>query len=90
MISSADLTISTLGPCQHPAPGMARDLATEAGGWVADDQKILFEDTAESLAGKAVTDLPTVEIAGPRRRIFFDPGKTTCAIVTCGGLCPGL
>jgi len=31
-----------------------------------------------------------LEIAGPREKIFFDPGKCTCAIVTCGGLCPGL
>jgi 6-phosphofructokinase 1 len=30
------------------------------------------------------------EMAGPREKIFFDPPKTTAAIVTCGGLCPGL
>jgi len=30
------------------------------------------------------------EAAGPRRRIFFDPAKTRAAVVTCGGLCPGL
>ncbi|MDR1368037.1 MAG: 6-phosphofructokinase, partial [Candidatus Accumulibacter sp.] len=30
------------------------------------------------------------EVAGPRRRIFFDPSKTRAGIVTCGGLCPGL
>ncbi len=30
------------------------------------------------------------EKAGPRCRIFFDPKKTKCAIVTAGGLCPGL
>lgn len=30
------------------------------------------------------------EAAGPRRKIFFDPEKTICAVVTCGGLCPGL
>jgi 6-phosphofructokinase 1 len=30
------------------------------------------------------------ESAGPREKIFFDPAKTTAAIVTCGGLCPGL
>lgn len=28
--------------------------------------------------------------AGPRKRIFFDPGATRAAIVTCGGLCPGM
>ncbi|MFI5459499.1 MAG: ATP-dependent 6-phosphofructokinase [Isosphaerales bacterium] len=30
------------------------------------------------------------EKAGPRRRIFFDPAHTRVAIVTCGGLCPGI
>jgi 6-phosphofructokinase 1 len=29
-------------------------------------------------------------LAGPRRRIFHDPATTTAAILTCGGLCPGL
>ncbi|MFR5646986.1 MAG: ATP-dependent 6-phosphofructokinase [Bilophila wadsworthia] len=31
-----------------------------------------------------------LELAGPRDRIYFDPSKTKCAIVTCGGLCPGI
>lgn len=30
------------------------------------------------------------ERAGPRRRIFFHPADVKAAIVTCGGLCPGL
>jgi 6-phosphofructokinase 1 len=30
------------------------------------------------------------ELAGPRAKLFFDPGKTRAGIVTCGGLCPGL
>lgn len=30
------------------------------------------------------------EMAGPRKEIFFDPKKTRIAIVTCGGLCPGI
>jgi Phosphofructokinase len=28
--------------------------------------------------------------AGPRRLLHFDPAKVNAAIVTCGGLCPGL
>ena len=28
--------------------------------------------------------------AGPRQKIFFDPSKLKSAMVTCGGLCPGL
>jgi 6-phosphofructokinase 1 len=31
-----------------------------------------------------------MEVAGPREKIFFDPSKLACGIVTCGGLCPGL
>lgn len=30
------------------------------------------------------------ELAGPRPKLYFDPSKTKCAIVTCGGLCPGI
>jgi len=30
------------------------------------------------------------ELAGPRAKLFFNPGKTRAGIVTCGGLCPGL
>ena len=31
-----------------------------------------------------------IEVAGPREKIFFEPEKISCAIVTCGGLCPGI
>ena len=27
---------------------------------------------------------------GPREYVFYDPKKVRAAIVTCGGLCPGL
>jgi len=35
-------------------------------------------------------DLILFEKAGPRKKLFFDPATTRAAIVTCGGLCPGL
>jgi 6-phosphofructokinase 1 len=37
-------------------------------------------------------DLPDLkfERAGARQRLFFEPKRTRAAIVTCGGLCPGL
>ena len=28
--------------------------------------------------------------AGPRRECWFDPAQTRAAVVTCGGLCPGI
>jgi 6-phosphofructokinase 1 len=38
------------------------------------------------------SDVPDIlfEKAGARKDIFFDPAHTTAAIVTCGGICPGL
>lgn len=40
--------------------------------------------------GNAPDDLMLFEKAGPRKKLFFDPAQTRAAIVTCGGLCPGL
>ncbi len=39
---------------------------------------------------KAGKKPPAFELAGPRNKIYFDPSKLKCGIVTCGGLCPGL
>jgi 6-phosphofructokinase 1 len=41
-------------------------------------------------AGPSPDDDLSFELAGPRSDLFFDPSTTTAAIVTCGGLCPGL
>ncbi|HPM45675.1 MAG TPA: 6-phosphofructokinase, partial [bacterium] len=35
-------------------------------------------------------DGPSFEKAGPREKLFFEPGETVSAVVTCGGICPGL
>ncbi|MCF7854207.1 MAG: ATP-dependent 6-phosphofructokinase [Candidatus Pacebacteria bacterium] len=50
-----------------------------------------FSDTAklEELAEKQAP-FPSFEKAGPRANIFHDPPWTRAAIVTCGGLCPGI
>ncbi|MEA2068664.1 MAG: ATP-dependent 6-phosphofructokinase [Verrucomicrobiota bacterium] len=39
---------------------------------------------------QSIDDIEYFELAGPREKLFFNPGKTTVGIVTCGGLCPGL
>ena len=41
-------------------------------------------------SGADLTPRLTFEVAGPRERIYFDPANTTAAVVTCGGLSPGL
>jgi 6-phosphofructokinase 1 len=48
------------------------------------DATLIKKITSEGL------EVPSFEKAGPREKLFFESGKTVSAIVTCGGLCPGL
>jgi 6-phosphofructokinase 1 len=82
-----DLTIETLGTAQVESP-----LLRGERHFVTDDEKILVYCHSEYLdtLRKSVQTPPMFERAGPRRKLFFDPKKLNCGIVTCGGLCPGL
>jgi 6-phosphofructokinase 1 len=83
--SDLDFTTARLGPCriQSPMSGVH---------FVADDERILYPARLEELKVwlDQGTDPPSMESAGPRERVFFEPSKLACGIVTCGGLCPGL
>ncbi len=58
---------------------------------VDDSNPLTLVMTSEELADLG-TDVLSMEFekAGPRANLYFDPSKTTCGIVTCGGLCPGI
>jgi 6-phosphofructokinase 1 len=60
--------------------------------FVKDDERIIYDVSLENFNRCLETrESPvTFEKAGPRENIFFEPAKTKVAIVTCGGLCPGL
>ena len=80
-----DLTISKMGEPRIPSPMPTTD-------FVRDDEHVLFHDKWATIkecfnSGK---EPPRFELAGPREKIYFDPSKLKCGIVTCGGLCPGL
>ncbi len=49
----------------------------------------LDKDYLDELDGKDPI-AASFEAAGPRENLYFDTSKTKCAIVTCGGLCPGI
>jgi 6-phosphofructokinase 1 len=80
-----DFTIETLGECTIPSPVVVNY-------YTPDDRRVLFNiDPLHFADRKGPDGSPlSVEVAGPRERIFFDPSKTKAAIVTCGGLCPGI
>jgi 6-phosphofructokinase 1 len=73
-------------PVQKSSPGMAMS------SFVSDDEGVLIDVTLSRYkeALKDGTPGPAFEFAGPREKIYFDPSKLRCGIVTCGGLCPGL
>ena len=84
--------IENLGTARHTSPLQAiRDEASS--GFVTDNgHRVLFDHSLNRVrASMENNEEPiTIERSGPRQQIFFDPAKTTCAVVTCGGLCPGI
>jgi 6-phosphofructokinase 1 len=68
---------------------------TEGDGlfeYVTDEDRVVYDTTLQNyIRCRDKGELPiSFEKAGPRQQIFFEPAKTKVAIVTCGGLCPGL
>jgi 6-phosphofructokinase 1 len=87
------MDVRTLGPARITSP--MEPLLNARGTtehYLAEDDRVLLDDTVAGVASRNVpaAQLPGMEPCGPRRKIFFDPAKTRAAIVTCGGLCPGL
>jgi 6-phosphofructokinase 1 len=84
-ISPLNLMISRLGEERIPSPLRGEQFVRE------DDHVLYASDLrlieSDQQAGKKPLSF---EMAGPRQRIYFDPFKLKCGIVTCGGLCPGL
>jgi 6-phosphofructokinase 1 len=84
-INDLDLTISRLGECRIPSPMSGVQFVSEGA-------HVLYHGDLREIESyqKAGKKPPCFEMAGPREKIYFDPSKLKCGIVTCGGLCPGL
>ena len=84
--------IPSLGEAKIPSP--IRNRAKGANGYtfVSDNERVVLDVQELSLVQqiKQGQRPDCFELAGPRDNIFFDPSKLRCALVTCGGLCPGL
>jgi 6-phosphofructokinase 1 len=79
-----DSKIPNLGPAKIPSPLKGARFVNDA-----------VPSTLMLTSGE-LTELDTdvlqkdFEKAGPRERVYFDTSKARCAIVTCGGICPGI
>jgi len=81
--------IATLGEATIASPVRRSSLAGQGlGQFVADSERV-WQRGEVVLGSPPVEDL-LFEKAGPRSRLYFDPSLTSAAVVTCGGLCPGL
>jgi 6-phosphofructokinase 1 len=87
-----DFSVTTLGQAKLPSPITYSTVEGDAlANYVRDDERILYDIEVEPGAvDKHFSPEQTLEIAGPRERIYFSPGHVHAAIATCGGLCPGL
>lgn len=86
-----DFSIETLGRCSIDSPlrlSVARGNAEPV--FVEDDQYICYEIEAKPGPRSPVGRENLLELAGPRRHIYFSTAHVHAGIVTCGGLCPGL
>lgn len=90
---NADFAIPTLGPCTVDSPLLAvRDARGRSLEFVEDDERIVVDHCWRTIMRQIREDEEpaSLELAGPRRHLFFRPAETGIGIVTCGGLCPGL
>ena len=87
-----DFRIETLGSCKISSPlSLSTIKGDRVSNFIKDEERVLFDVVfEEGLNSPNGTEALAMERAGPREHIFFDPSKTTVAIVTCGGLCPGI
>jgi 6-phosphofructokinase 1 len=81
--------INNLGPCTITSPLLEKEITAQYSV-VSDSMKVLYNVIYDENKKGPLNTEEAFEMAGPRGKIFFDPTKTRCAIVTCGGLCPGL
>jgi 6-phosphofructokinase 1 len=92
-VTPADLRVRRLGEpaVVSPMAALVQDRVSSPN-YVHESDRVLLDDTLDGAEARlcGVSELPSLEPGGPREYIYFDPAGTRAAIVTCGGLCPGL
>lgn len=85
-LTAEELIVPSLGECQYRTPLNFISSSTGHGAaFVSESRRV----RADILTDAPASDV-SFELAGPRENLFFDPKHVTAAIVTCGGLSPGL
>jgi 6-phosphofructokinase 1 len=87
--SPEDFKVKCLGDNEFLSPlKLSHDQGDGIANYVRDNARVLYQVTSEN--GEGFRSDLHMERAGPREQIYFDPAQTRAAMVTCGGLSPGL
>jgi 6-phosphofructokinase 1 len=93
MYKTEDFIVETLGKCTIPSPlNLSQKIGDGVFNYINDDERILLDASLKSFKSNKKNEKEPIsfEKSGPREHIYYDPSKIRAAIVTCGGLCPGL
>lgn len=88
-----DLSITRLGKCNVQTPlKLSKVHGDGIYDYITDDERVLVKPSLKSVKEAIASgkEPMSFEKAGPKEMLYFEPAKTKVAIVTCGGLCPGL
>jgi len=89
MLTPESTQVSTLGARAFKSPlNLSTTQGDGIGDFVPDEARVLY--CVEVIPGQPCRNEISFEKAGPREFIYFRPEGTRAAIVTCGGLCPGI
>lgn len=86
-MEKTDFTIKKLGEAKILSPIIMSEQRNDGvAGYVSDEDKIYLKiDATKDNKGEE-----KLESAGPRKKIYFNPSHVHAAILTAGGICPGL
>ncbi len=92
MRKTYDFTVPNLGLTKIASPiALSKIQGDEIANYVSDDECILYDiDVDVNETNLKIERKNLLEKAGPRERLYFNPGHVHAGIITCGGLCPGL
>ncbi|MDX1503785.1 MAG: ATP-dependent 6-phosphofructokinase [Thermoanaerobaculia bacterium] len=87
-LKTGRFAIPRLGPATLDSPLAAGS----PWSFVSEGRRLPVDPYLDSVRDRLARgeEVPSFEVAGPRSRIYFEPAATRAAIVTCGGLSPGL
>lgn len=99
MASDSSFHIRQFKPTTFPSPLKSIKFTSDTDTILLDpnivdlsfgDPSSSFAEEANNAVAAETKGIGRIQLAGARKRLFYDPVKTQVGIVTCGGVCPGL